>query len=53
MKHRKILSQVLKDLSCNEQEIEVFFKVISSNGLKISEISERSGIPRLIVIRCG
>ncbi len=47
MKHRKILSQVLKDLSCNEQEIDVFFKVISSNGLKISEISERSGIPRV------
>ena len=47
MKHRKILSQVLNDLSCNEQEIEIFFKVISSNGLKISEISERSGIPRV------
>jgi len=47
MKHRKVLNQVLKNLACSEQEIEVFFKVLSSNGLKVSEISERTGIPRV------
>ena len=44
---REHLKQSLKTLGCNSFEIEVFFKLFASNGLKASEVSQRTGIKRV------
>jgi len=44
---REHLRKSLETLDCNAQEIEVFLKLFASNGLKASELSERTGIKRV------
>jgi len=46
MNFRKVLLDVLTALECSEEEKEIFLKVLSSNGLKVSEIADRTGIKR-------
>lgn len=43
---RQKLCNTLEALDCNKEEIEIFLKIFTSNGLKASEVAERTGIKR-------
>ncbi len=46
---RQHLVAALKQLDCTLEEIDIFLKLLSSNGLKASEIADRTGIKRVKV----
>ncbi len=47
MRHTQTyLLKALGYIPCSDEEIQVFMKLFTSNGLKVSEIAERTGIKR-------